>query len=160
MIDIRLDAPELGRLTELPQHLRWALARLLAREAQEAARDMKGELARQRIAATSLLINSVKADELSELAWRVGPHVDYARHVLEGRKPGGKMPPWRAIRDWMKVKRLGSDRAAAWAVARSIQRRGIRGRDYLTPVATRAAQRLETRGAAVIAEALGGGGVG
>ena len=160
MIEIRVEAPELGRLTELPDNLRWALGRLLAREAEEAARDLKGELARQRIAATSLLINSVKADRANDLAWRIGPHVEHARYVLDGRKPGGKMPPWRAILDWMKVRRLGSDRAAAWAIARSIQRRGIEGRDYLTPVADRAAKRLETRGPAALAEALGRGDVG
>lgn len=160
MIEIRVDAPELGRLTHLPRNLRWALSRLLAREAEASARDMKGELAQQRIAATSLLINSVKADALDELTWQIGPHVEYDRYVLEGRQPGGKQPPWRAILDWMKVKRLGSDRASAWAIARAIQRRGIKGRNYLAPVADRTARRLETRGAAVVDEAIGRGDVG
>ncbi len=160
MIDVRLELPAEFPLERLPQELRWALQRLVARQAQEAARDMKGEMALQGMAATSLLINSVKADQLDENTWQVAPHVEYARYVLEGRRPGGRMPPWRAIADWLKVKRLGSDRAAAWAVARAIQRRGIKARDYLTPVAQRTETRLQAAGAATVAQVLGGGHVG
>lgn len=160
MIEIRVDASQLARLAEMPGNLEWAVTRLLARQAEESARDMKGEMARQRIAATSLAINSVKADELATRLWQVGPHVDYARYIQEGRKPGGKLPPWRAIRDWMKVKRLGSDRATAWAIARSIQRRGVKGRDYLTPVADRSVKRLVAAIPAMIDDALSRGDVG
>lgn len=160
MIEIRIDAPELNRLEQMPQRLHWALARFIAREAHEAAREMKTEMAQQHLAATSLLINSVQATELDPLTWRVGPHVAYARYLLEGRKPGGKMPPWRAILDWLKVKRLGFDRQTAWAVARAIQRRGIKPRDYLTPVGTRTAARVQSQGLAVVQSALGGGDVG
>lgn len=156
MIEIRLDAPELARLGQLPESLRWALQRLIAREAEEAARDMKQEMAQQRLAATSLLINSVKADQVDDLTWQVAPHVAYARYIHDGRKPGGKMPPWRAILDWMKVKRLGNSRAAAWVVARAIQRRGIRPRDSLTPVAERTETRLRQRAATILQDALPG----
>lgn len=156
MIEIRLDAPWLSDLTQMPEALRWALQRFISREAEEAARDMKQEMAQQGLAATSLLINSVKADPVDDLTWQVAPHVAYARYLHEGRKPGGKMPPWRAIQDWMKVKRLGTSRAAAWAVARAIQRRGVRSRDFLTPVAERTAERLRQRAPAALNEALPG----
>lgn len=155
-LDVRFDDTGLRALDALPERISWALQRLLAREAEMAARDMKQEMARQKIAATSLLINSVRADPITPLEWRVGPHVAHARYVLEGRKPGGKMPPWRAIQDWMKVKRLGGDRASAWAIARAIQRRGIKPRDYLTPVADRVAARLREQGATAIGAALTG----
>lgn len=155
MIDVRFDTSELPRLAEMPQKLHWALARAVARTAQEGAVEMKQELARQRIAARSTLINSVKADKVDDLTWTLGPHVSYARAVFEGRKPGGKMPPWQAIQDWAKARRIGSDRGTAWAIARSIQRRGIRGRDYVTPVVDRARARLADLGAAAIAEATG-----
>jgi hypothetical protein len=155
MIDVRFDTSELPRLTAMPQKLHWALARAVARTAQEGAVDMKQELARQRIAARSTLINSVKADKVDDLSWTLGPHVSYARAVFEGRQPGGKMPPWQAIQDWAKARRIGSDRGTAWAIARSIQRRGIRGRDYVTPVVDRARARLAELGAAAIAEATG-----
>lgn len=159
-MDVRFDDAGLKNLAAAPERIPWALQRLLAREAETAARDMKQEMAQQKIAATSLLINSVRADPIDPLEWRVGPHVAYARSVLEGRKPGGKMPPWRAIQDWMKTRRLGTDRASAWAIARAIQRRGIKARDYLTPVADRVAARLRDQGATVVAQALAGGHVG
>lgn len=160
MINIQLDFPDRDRLAQAPERLRWALGRYIAREAQESARDMKQEMARQRIAATSLLINSVQASALGPLAWRAGPQVAYARYVLEGRKPGGGMPPWQSIMDWLKTKRLGFDRQTAWAVARAIQRRGIRARDYLTPVVERTAARIEMRAVVTIQAALDGDNVG
>lgn len=51
---------------------------------------------------------------------------------------------------------MDSSRAAAWAVARAIQRRGIKKRDYLTPVVNRTRDRLAARAPAVISEALTG----
>ena len=155
-LDVQLNDEATKALTAAADRLPWGLQQLLAREAQWAARDMKQELAQQRIAATSLLINSVRADPVDPLEWRVGPHVAYARYVLAGRKPGGQMPPWRAILDWMKVRRIGNDRATAWAIARAIQRRGIRARDYLTPVAERVNARLLDAGVTVVTTAFDG----
>lgn len=159
-IDVQLDRAGLEALDGVAERIPWALQRLLGREAELAARDMKEEMARQKIASTSLMINSVRADAINPLTWQVGPHVAHARYVLEGRKPGGRMPPWRAIQDWMKVRRLGSDRASAWAVARAIARRGIKPRDYLTPVADRITARLVDSGATVVSAAMEGGRVG
>lgn len=155
MIDVRFDTSELPRLAEMPKKLHWALARAVWTVAEKGAIDMKLELARQRISARSTLIDSVKADKVDELTWTLGPHVSYARAVFEGRKPGGKMPPWQVIQEWAKNRQIGSDRGTAWAIARSIQRRGIRGRDYVTPVVERARARLAELGAAAIAEATG-----
>lgn len=155
-IDVQWDRSGLETLDGAAERIPWALQRLLAKEAELAARDMKQTMADQGAAATSLLINSVRADQVDPLEWRVGPHVAHARYVLEGRKPGGKMPPWRAIQDWMKVKRLGSDRASAWAIARAIRQRGIKARDYLTPVADRVAARLLDSGATAVRTALTG----
>lgn len=155
MIEIRLDESQLQRLNAMPQKLRPALARVISRGAQEGAADMKQELARQRIAARSTLINSVKADRVDDLTWKFGPHVNYARAVWEGRRPGAAMPPWRAILDWMKVKRIGSDRKTAWAIARSIGRRGIKGKDYVTPVYDRTAGRLLATATDAINEVIG-----
>lgn len=155
-LSISFDASEIKSLGETSEQIEWAIQRMLAKEAELAARDMKQEMASQKLAATSLLINSVKADQVDPMEWRVGPHVAYARYVLEGRKPGGKMPPWRAIQDWLKVRRLENDRDTAWAVARALQRRGVKARDYLTPVATYSADRLLAAGATAIVQALPG----
>jgi hypothetical protein len=59
---------------------------------------------------------------------RIGPNVDYAYYVHEGRRPGS-WPPISAIRLW--VERRGID-ASPYAIARSIARRGIPGRPFLT----------------------------
>ncbi len=156
MIEIRVEAPDLPGIEQWPQRMQWAVSRLLAREAEEVARDFKTEMADQRIAATSLLINSVRADKIDEQTWSIGPHVAYASYVLDGRRPGGMMPPFQRIADWLKTKRGSSSPRAAWAVARAIQQRGIKGRDYLTPVAARAVARLETRAPAAIQTAMTG----
>lgn len=156
MIEVKIEAPDLPIIQQWTPRLHWAVARLIAREAEETARDFKQEMADQGIAATSLMINSVKADRVDDLTWRVGPHVEYARYVLEGRRPGGKFPPWQKIADWLRVRRMDSSRSAAWAVARAIQRRGIKKRDYLTPVVNRTRDRLAARAPDVISEALTG----
>lgn len=50
-------------------------------------------------------------------------------HVMEeGRRPGGRMPPVDAIAGWLR--RRGSS-ANAFVVARSIARRGIKGRFFM-----------------------------
>jgi hypothetical protein len=55
-------------------------------------------------------------------------NLDYY-HVMEyGRKPGGRMPPLDAIAGWLR--RKGSN-ANAFVVARSIARRGIKGRFFM-----------------------------
>ena len=59
---------------------------------------------------------------------RIGPNVDYAYYVHEGRSPG-TFPPISAIRLW--VERRGID-ADPFVIARAIARRGIAGRPFLT----------------------------
>lgn len=107
MIQITLSGDAQRALEQMPEQLTWALERAISRTAQEGAVFMKQELARQRLAATSLLINSVAAEAVEPLTWRFGPHVEHGWYVYQGRRPGGRMPPLAAIRDWVRVKRLG-----------------------------------------------------
>lgn len=67
---------------------------------------------------------------------------DYARYVIQGRRPGGKKVPISALLSWLKSKRLqGRDKrgrfitynSLAWAIQTAIFRRGIAGRDFITP---------------------------
>lgn len=156
MITIRLDPNPLPRLQQMSDGLRWALERAISRTAQEGAVFMKQELARQRLAATSLLINSVAAEATEEpLTWRFGPHVEHGWWVYQGRRPGGKMPPIQAIRDWVRVKRLSNDPRLAWAVARKIQQQGTPARDYVTPTLAFAQQRLQLHAVAALQDATG-----
>lgn len=154
MIQITLSGDAQRALEQMPEQLTWALERAISRTAQEGAVFMKQELARQRLAATSLLINSVAAEAVEPLTWRFGPHVEHGWYVYQGRRPGGRMPPLAAIRDWVRVKRLGDDRIA-WAIARKIQQRGIPARDYVTPTVAFAEQRLQALAEQAIQNATG-----
>lgn len=56
----------------------------------------------------------------------VGVGSRYAKYVHAGRKPG-KMPPVKALERWAKKKGLN-----AWAVAKSIEKKGIKPKPFLT----------------------------
>jgi hypothetical protein len=77
------------------------------------------------------------------LEGRVGPSVQYGRFVEFGRRPG-RMPPGPALVGWvrrhseLRFARRTADREAellrrAWALARAIDRRGIRAQPFLRP---------------------------
>jgi hypothetical protein len=55
-------------------------------------------------------------------------NLDYYHVMEKGRRPGGRMPPLDAIAGWLR--RKGST-ANAFVVARSIARRGIKGRFFM-----------------------------
>lgn len=154
MIEIRLEPNPIPRFGRVPEKMLWALEKAVSTTAQEGAAEMKRELAGQRLAATSLLINSVTAEPVEPGVWKFGPKVEHGWWVYQGRRPGGKLPPVQPILDWMRVKRIGADRDQAWAIARSIQRQGIPPRDYVTPVAAFAIQRLQLHAQEELAKIL------
>lgn len=82
---------------------------------------------------------------------------DYWRFVDEGRRPGGRMPPIEAILRWMRFKGVpvrnlaqnrrssvqrrntnpeAARRQAAFAIARAIQRNGVRAVPFVTSTLT------------------------
>jgi hypothetical protein len=76
---------------------------------------------------------------------RVGTSVTYARPVHDGRAPGSKMPPVDAIAQWVVEKKILNKngkgkrkdvaskavRAAAFAIAKSIAKKGIPAKPFL-----------------------------
>ncbi len=68
----------------------------------------------------------------------------YADVIEDGRRPGAKMPPTKAIEDWIRIKRLklrnrqgefiksteSNIKSAAFAMAKSIGKNGIEGINY------------------------------
>lgn len=71
-----------------------------------------------------------KVDRAAVPLWaQIGTNAPYARAVHEGRRPGAAMPPLKAIAGWLA--RHGGDPSSAFVVARSIGRRGIKGRPFL-----------------------------
>ena len=60
--------------------------------------------------------------------------VDYAKYVDEGRRPG-KMPPIQDILQWVQDKPVLTagitQESLAWAIAKTIARRGVRPRPFI-----------------------------
>ena len=61
----------------------------------------------------------------------------YGRYVNEGRRPGAKMPPMQPILEWIRVRRIRTPQYTqpqlAWAIAKSISRKGIRPTPFIEP---------------------------
>ncbi len=60
-------------------------------------------------------------------------HLKYYRVMEEGRRPGSKMPPPQELHGWLR--RHGIPLGAAFVIARSIARRGIKGRFFMRQAA-------------------------
>lgn len=103
---------------------------LLLQESAKVEALIKNSLARK--SATGNLVNSIKVSFNNRNAVVIRG-ADYADDVFYGRRPG-KLPPVDAIRRWARTR--GIDEKYVWAIAKSIQRKGIKGFDYL--VSTRA----------------------
>jgi phage gpG-like protein len=104
---------------------------------------------------TGNLANSL-AGEVRSVAGGVeavaGTSVPYAADVEYGRRPGGRMPPVEAIRAWAVSHRIPEE--AAFAIARSIQRRGIPPSPYLTRALEELAPQIGERFAGVVPASL------
>jgi hypothetical protein len=61
---------------------------------------------------------------------------DYYINVENGRRAGSKMPPIREIKKWMLSKGLPNIERGAFAIARSIAKRGIRPKPELREIRT------------------------
>ncbi len=121
-----------------------AIDRKLQRAVLEIARELRAGAPK----ATSLLTHSIKPDREALMAWRVGPHVDYASMVERGTKGGGGAPPFLSILDWVRRRRLTPTSpsiaarkgrkqqtiALAWAIRRKIQQRGTPAQPFVGPV--------------------------
>ncbi len=119
-----------------------AIFRHVDRQLSHAALEIAREMRRLAPKAVSTLINSISVTRLKLMAFSIGPHVNYARFVEEGRAPGGRMPPLESIQDWVKTKGLLGNspepralRGTAWAIARHIQIHGTKPQPFARPVA-------------------------
>ena len=59
----------------------------------------------------------------------------YGKYVNEGRRPGAKMPPIQPILQWINVRRIRTPQYTqpqlAWAIAKSIAKKGIRPTPFI-----------------------------
>ncbi len=64
---------------------------------------------------------------------------DYAQYVDSGRKPNSKQPPIRPLINWLKRKGITGDlNSIAFAIAKTIARRGIRARPFIAEASSNA----------------------
>ena len=80
---------------------------------------------------TGALVRSITAEAGPRMA-RVSSTLPYARAIEEGVRPGSAAPPPEALRSWLR--RRGST-ASPFVVARSIARRGRKGRFFMRAAA-------------------------
>ena len=59
----------------------------------------------------------------------------YGKYINEGRRPGAKMPPIQPILEWIRERRIKTSQYTqpqlAWAIAKSIQKKGIRPTPFI-----------------------------
>lgn len=108
----------------------------------------------------STLTNSVRRDRVSDHEWLVRPHTDYAKWVVDGRKPGKGLPRFfdpaaASIVAWLESKLQGARRATNpryrpgargssrftaeelelrdryWMLSRAVKQRGIKPNDFV-----------------------------
>lgn len=117
----------LGRALS-PGIVQGPLRDVLQKAAREATRVAKGKAPRD----TGALMRSI-TPEVRPLSARVYTRRGAAYFpVMEfGRRPGAKMPPPDKLRGWARRHGFPTTRGALFALARSIGRRGIKGRFYM-----------------------------
>lgn len=137
-LDLSIDSDRLrAAFRRAPERLRGELRQTLSRSALEIARSAR----RHAPKAHSILTNSINSrvtvrDDLAEAIVFAG--TDYARMVERGSGPGGR-PPVRTLLRWLRVKRIvphdpDMDQTdLAFALARSIARRGTRRHPFMAP---------------------------
>jgi hypothetical protein len=113
-------------LAEAPKTLERRVGVTMARSVLRIERAAKQNLAQRGRTDTRRLMNSITSTVQGGLhapgglVGKIGPSVRYGLYVHQGRRPGGRMPPIRAIEGW--ARRHGIE---PFLVARSIAQNGI-----------------------------------
>jgi hypothetical protein len=95
--------------------------------------DIKNVLRENNAIASGDLYNSVKFEviKVNEDYKLIISYLDYGEFVLKGRKPNSKPPPISPIIRWTKFK--GIPTSAAYPIAKSIGKKGIKPLNFLFP---------------------------
>lgn len=118
-------------LETLPARLTKALQVAHETSARELVNEVRQQIVGAGAVATFSLLRSVTKqfeERGAAQAWLVGSDLAYAPFVEYGRKPG-KQPPVEAILKWLAIRGIQpGTRGQAFAIARAIGKRGIKGR--------------------------------
>jgi hypothetical protein len=142
-----------SRLNRTPQQMERDIRRTLQASLLLIEGDAKSNVARD-VGRLGSSINSRIDGVFPRISGSVGPSVRYGYNVEFGRRPGGRMPPVDALIGWVRRHfspgsspvAAGPRRSRAWqqagdqrlrsrafALARSIQRRGIQPQPFMGP---------------------------
>ena len=131
----------LRKMDRLPAEVQRKCFKAMQSASLDIIADAKGNLRANGSVVTGNLRASGKVQKVDEKTLDVGffssdvENKGYARYVEYGRKPG-KMPPPDILEAWAYKKfRLSHKdaRSAAWALARSIAKKGTKARPYFEP---------------------------
>ena len=131
----------LRKMDRLPAEVQRECFKAMQSASLDIIADAKGNLRANGSVVTGNLRASGKVQKVDEKTLDVGffssdvENKGYARYVEYGRKPG-KMPPPDILEAWAYKKfRLSHKdaRSAAWALARSIAKKGTKARPYVEP---------------------------
>jgi hypothetical protein len=125
---------------------------------QETVLTMKDLLTRQNAVASGNLRDTLTAKTIqadNELIDTQIEGADYAIFVDQGRKAGDRMPPVQAISAWINTRKISvsgkTTQQLAWAMAKSIAKKGIRARPFIAPslgsITTTGLQTIQTAAA-------------
>jgi len=116
------------------------LVKVLTKIGKETANSYKKSLKEKKKIATGKLYNSIDfklvSDESGIKLFFVAEK--YWINIEHGRKPNSKMPPVEVIERWLKSRNIkpkdGSIKQAAFAISRSIGKRGIKPNPFLANI--------------------------
>jgi hypothetical protein len=128
LLEITLDPKDLAELKSKLSRKLWepAIGLAISRLALGVERKAKEGAPKD----TRALMRDIRAD-IRPLEAKVHPprQLEYFKVQEFGRRPGRRMPPPSALLGWLR--RKGIDPRAAFVIARSIGRRGLKGRFYM-----------------------------
>ncbi len=117
----------LGRALN-PKIINGPMRELLQKAAREGTRTAKGEAPKDTHALERSITPQVKPLSARVYTRRAATYFP----VMEfGRRPGAKMPPPQKLRGWARRHGFGTTPGALFVLARSIARRGIKGRFFM-----------------------------
>jgi hypothetical protein len=132
ILDIDIEGDAITDLMAYPQLVSHELTAAMNKALPALERQVKSR-APVNTGALRASINHQILSPFPNLVGSVGTPVEYGIVMEEGRKPGSRMPPVDAIKLWV-VRKLGIPPAeadsVAFVIARSIGRKGIKGREY------------------------------
>ena len=137
-------ARRFGRAAEA----RW-IVRMLTRLALRAERAAREGAPRD----TSALVRDIAAEVRPlEARVRMPRNLTYFSVMELGRRPGGRMPPPDALAGWARRHGLPTHRGFLFVLARSIARRGIKGRFFMRAARAQTAREMPAQAEAAARE--------